>query len=82
MIVHTFTAEGTSDDVQAAIDNGGGTLTVTVPWQHTRGYENADPGDGAVIEVADPDDKSCWLGDVLDVEHEDGYPMTVLIDIR
>lgn len=82
MQVYTFTSQATSDETQAAIDAEDGKLTLTLPWNATSGFEDASPGDGAVVEVADPDDKTAWIGDIEDVEFEDGYPMTVVIDVR
>src|SRR6266516_5917679 len=47
-MIYTFTAQGTSDQVQAVINASDAMLEVRVPWQHTRGFENVVPGDGAV----------------------------------
>lgn len=82
MQIHTFAAKGSAADVQAEIDREDGMLTVTFPWQQAAAHEDVSPGDGAVVQLADPGDKSAWIGDVLDVEHEPGYPMTVMIGIR
>ncbi len=81
-MIYTFTAQGTSDQVQAVINASDAMLEVRVPWQHTRGFENVVPGDGAVIECSDPGCKCCWIGDVEDVEFEEGYDLQVLVSIR
>lgn len=80
--VYTFTVQSTSDQLQERIDADPAGLTLTLPWDATRGFENAQPGDGAVLEVSDPADKSAWIGDIEDVEGGDGYPLTFLIDVR
>jgi hypothetical protein len=82
--VHTFTVQGTADEVQASIDAAAADFlpfTITVPWQHTSGLEDVAPGDGAVIELAAEGDATCWIGGITDVEFEPGYPMTVSIDV-
>lgn len=82
MATYTFTVQDTSDNTQARINADDGRLGLVIPWQNTRGYENVSPGDGAVIEVADPADKSAWIGDIEDVEGGDGYDLTVIINVR
>jgi hypothetical protein len=81
MTVYTFTMQMPSDRVQEAINSNDCELTVTLPWHSTRGFEDASAGDGAVIVVSDPADKSSWIGTITDVEYEPGYPMTVAIKV-
>ena len=82
-MVYTFTVQGlTSDEVQAKITDNDGILFADIPWQASRGFEDAGSGVGAVIEVADPADKSSWIGTIEDVETQgDGYPMHFMIQI-
>jgi hypothetical protein len=62
-MVHTFTAFCTSDELQMRIDGTDGHVMMMIPEGAT-----VRIGDGAVLEVEAEGDKTCWIGDVEDVE--------------
>jgi hypothetical protein len=86
--VYTFTTTAHPDDVQDAIDQpneGGdpGYLVAEIDPGDCRSFAAVAPGDGAVIDLADPGDKTCWIGDVVEVEHaHDGRVLRVQIRVR
>jgi hypothetical protein len=85
--VYTFTVAGDAADVQAMIDQdaggGPGYLVAEIARDGSRAYQAVVPGDGAVIALADPADRTCWIGDVVEVEHTyDGLVKRVQINVR
>lgn len=76
----TITLDKTSEEVQAEIDASDGMMKLELTWQEARAFDQNITG--AVIEVKDPNDHSCWIARLSDIEWEgDGYPMTVWFDV-
>lgn len=77
---YTFTLDLTSDDLQTVIDAAGGRLAVPLTWEVA--LRNVpEVGDGAVIEVTDPADRSAWIGDIADITRE-GDAVIVTVNVR